>query len=178
MDDQQTFERVFTRFYAPLCQFATRYLAESADAEDVVESVFIRLWDQQGAFTDADHARASLYRATYHACLNHQRSRTRALSREDDYAKETGDLDEGYLPNLLRAELIALIHREIDQLPAPYAEVLRLSFREERSNDEIARELGLQVQTIKNYKHRGLALLKKRIPKELYLLFLTYYTHF
>src|SRR5690606_20285573 len=78
MGEPKSFDQVFVRFYAPLCQFALRYLPTEADAEDVVENIFIRLWNKAERFENVDHARASLYRATYHACLNHLRGRQRS----------------------------------------------------------------------------------------------------
>lgn len=171
MRDRQTFDRVFTRFYAPLCQFATKYLAEPADAEDVVESLFLKLWKQHETFADADHARMALYRATYHACLNHLRGRNRLQRREERYAKEHSDVEDSYLPNLLKAELVALIHREIDKLPSHYAAVLKLSYRDGLKNEEIADQLQLSLQTVKNYKHKGISLLRDQLPKGIFLLF-------
>lgn len=114
MGNRQSFDRVFMRFYAPLCQFATKYLADPADAEDVVGSLFLKLWKQHETFDDVDHARAALYRATHHACLNHLRGRSRLLRREEAYANLEETVDDSYLTNLLKAELIALIHREIE----------------------------------------------------------------
>lgn len=173
MGDQPSFDRVFTRFYAPLCQFAATYLADPADAEDVVGTLFLRLLTQQARFDDADHARAALYRATHHACLNHLRGRSRLQRREEVYANLGGAVEDSYLANLLKAELVALIHREIDRLPSHYAEVLRLNYQQGLNNEEIAEQLQLSIQTVKNYKHKGLSLLKKRIPKSAFLLLLS-----
>lgn len=170
MGHRQTFDEVFTRFYAPLCQFATRYLSEPADAEDVVESLFLKLWKQRETFVDIDHTRMALYRATYRACLNHLRGRNRLQRREEEYARAGGSTDDDFLPHLLQAELVALIHREIDKLPGQYAAVLKLSYRDGLKNEEIAEKLQLSTQTVKNYKHKGISLLRKHLPKSIYLL--------
>lgn len=170
MSDREMFDKIFNRFYAPLCQFAVKYLEKPSDAEDIVSTVFMKLWDQQEIFSNEDHARAVLYKATYNACLNHRRGRIRALGREEYYVGVEGAVTDDFLVNFLRAELIAFIHREIDKLPPAYAKVLQLSFNSGLSNQEIAAELGLSLQSVKNYKYRGLEILKKRVSRDVFVL--------
>lgn len=178
MRDKEIFHRVFTRFYAPLCQFASKYLCGREDAEDVVGGLFLKLWKQQAVFENADHARSALYQATYYGCLDHLRGRQRKVNRESAYMIQSGIVDKGFFPDMIKAEMIATIYQEIDQLPPHYAAVLRLSFQQDLTNDEIAEQLKLSLQTVKNYKYRGLELLKQRIPRDAFTLLLFFVSRY
>lgn len=168
---ESVFEVVYLRFYSPLCYFATKYVGHQDDAEDIVGSVFTKLWRDKGYFESFDHLRNFLYKATYNACLNHLRSNQRNLQRKKLFAQELSEVGEDYWSGVIRAELIAKIFEAIDRLPAHYANVLRLAFAEELKNEEIAERLNLSIQTVKNYKSTGLDMLRKRIsPIALFLL--------
>lgn len=170
MGDAVVFDAVFIRFYAALCQFACKYLDDSADAEDVVSQVFGRAWGVQTSFDSLDHARSYFYKATYHAALNHRRNEQRASQHQNQYATETDWVDETYFPNLIKSEFISAIYQAIDRLPAHYANVLRLSFADDLTNEEIVQRLQLNMQTVKNYKSKGLALLRKELSTQTHLL--------
>ena len=172
MGNVTVFEQVFLRYYAALCDFASRYLHDKADAEDIVEAIFIVLWNSKEQFANQNHARSYLYRATYNRCLNSLRGHQRAMDREAEFIRETGVTEESYLHHMLRAELIAMIYREIDKLPEQYARILRLCYQEGLKNEDIASRIGLSLQTVKNYKSKGMELLRRRLPKNVSLLLL------
>ena len=46
--DQRAFERVFRMFYVPLCDYAAMILGEQAEAEDVVQDLFMHIWRNRG----------------------------------------------------------------------------------------------------------------------------------
>lgn len=160
---KSVFETVYLRFYSPLCHFATKYVVNPDDAEDLVGTVFTRLWNDKRDFENYGHLRNFLYKATYNACLNHLRSSERAVQREKHFSEELYEVGGDYWSGVIRAELIAKIFEAIDKLPLQYANVLRLAFAEELKNEEIADRLDLSLQTVKNYKSKGLELLRKRI---------------
>lgn len=168
---ESVFEAMYLRFYSPLCYFASKYVIDNNDAEDLVGTVFTKLWRDKGYYDSFDHLRNFLYKATYNACLNHLRGIQRSLQHKKRFAEELSEVGEDYWSGVIRAELITKIFDAIDRLPQHYANVLRLAFAEELKNEEIAERLNLSVQTVKNYKSSGLEMLRKRIsPIALFLL--------
>jgi RNA polymerase sigma-70 factor (family 1) len=169
MGNEQAFDTVFRLFYPQLCDFSERYLQNKVDAEEAVHNLFVLLWNKAEVFDSNEHLRAYLYRSAYNHCLNMIRSASRRMQREQIYGLNIDLSEESYLNNMLRAELISMIYREIAALPIHYEQVIKLSYQEGLKNDEIASVLGLSVQTVKNYKHKGLSLLKAKIPTEAWL---------
>ncbi len=168
-----SFEAVYLRFYSPLCHFAAKYLLQLGDAEDVVAGLFTKCWNDKATFDNFDHLRNYLYKATYHACLNHLRGNQRSTRRKLELAAELTELGEDYWADVIRAELVSKIFEAIHSLPTKYAGVMHLAFAEELKNEEIAERLNLSLQTVKNYKSSGLEILRKRISPLMLLLLLS-----
>lgn len=173
MGDEKVFDQVFRTYYAALCSFAQKYLLRKADAEDVVGHLFVNLWNREQQFENDVHARSSLYRAVYNACLNHIRSSKRIFEREEWYSAEQDINDDSFMNEMLQAELIRMIYKEFDSLPQHYSTVMKLSYQEGLKNEEIAGRLDLSVQTVKNYKTAALKILRAKLPKEALLLLIT-----
>lgn len=173
MGEEKVFENVFRTYYVALCTFAEKYLLEQADAEDVVGNLFVNLWNREQQFESETHTRASLYRATHNACLNHIRSLKRINNREEQYSGEQNENDGTFLNEMLRAELIRMIYKEIESLPPHYAKIMTLCYHEDLNNEEIAEQLNLSVQTVKNYKTAALKLLRSKLPNDAFVLLIS-----
>ena len=169
MGEESAFDQVFRMYYAPLCDFSERYLKNKTDAEEAIEKMFVNLWHKKTVFEDEDHVRAFLYRSAYNSSLNILRSSQRQTRREQEFGLKAGLTEESYLNNLLRSELMGIIYREIEKLPEQYARVIKMSYQEGLKNEEIAQALGLSLQTVKNYKTKGLLILKTRMPYGVWL---------
>lgn len=163
------FNQIFRFYYPQLCDFSERYLKYKEDAEEVVANLFVTLWNKAEVFNSVEHLRAYLYRSAFNSSMNRIRSAVRRAERERTYSLESDTLEESYLNNMLRSELIGCIYREIALLPSHYGKVISMSYRDGFKNDEIAAHLDLTIQTVKNYKHKGLSILKTKISSEAWI---------
>lgn len=173
MGKENVFEAMYKAYFAPLCYFARKYIDED-DAEDVINNLFFKLWRQKEEFETLQHAQSSLYVATRNACLNFLKLSKRAEARHYLVTAEAQASNEGFIENMIRAEVWAEIYREINRLPVQCARVISLSFLEGLKNDEIAKELNISEQTVKNQKSMGIKVLKKKLSGGSYLALLFY----
>jgi DNA-directed RNA polymerase specialized sigma24 family protein len=150
--NRKVFSQIFEKYFAALCLFAERIVG-AENAEDVIEELFVGLWNKQRSFNDEEHLKAFLYHAAKNACLDFLRSNKRANVRNTTYAN-----------------LIDELHQAIDELPAQCSKIVKLGYFEGLSNAEIAQKLGISVQTVKNQKGHAITLLKKRLPSKWLLL--------
>lgn len=155
------FELTYQSYYHPLCFYAGKFVGD--EAEDLIENLFVKLWDKKQVFNDAGHLRGFLYQATRNACLDYLKNNRRRGLTGVAISEELAISDEDHLHYMMKAETHAEIYRAIHQLPSQCSKVITLSFLEGMSNAEIAREMGLSEQTVKNHKGRGLALLKDKL---------------
>lgn len=164
-------------YYPSLCIFAERIVGEE-NSKDVIEDLFTRLWKKTKEFDSNEHLRAFLYHSAKNACLNFLKSDLRAKQRDTVYAQEILDNEDLYLAEITRSEILRKLHTAITQLPGQCGKIIKLGYIEGLKNPQIAEELGLSIQTVKNQKLRGIALLKRIFSKEellLLLLFIQYH---
>ena len=158
------FDQVYKTYYHRLCFYAARFI-KADHAEDIIETLFLKLWNKQQSFETEEHMTAFLYHAVRNACLDHIKTSRNIAARHTTYTAAQTHHDPDPLHHLIEAEALAEIYQAIDELPAQYAKVIRMSFLEGRDNADIASEMNLSLQTVKNYKTNGLSVLKTRISK-------------
>lgn len=172
MGNASQFTEVYKAYFRPLCYFSQRYLGDRERAEDAVAEVFTKLWRQHAHFQDIDHARSYLYRAVYNTCYTLQKAAEGQSIRESHYMDQLPEADESYEHHIVRAELWAQLYRSIHALPPQCSKVMQLSYLEGLSNEEIATQLNLSIQTVKNHKQRALVMLRGTLSRDAYLLLL------
>lgn len=172
MGNTSEFTEVYNSYFRSLCYFSQRYLGDREQAEDAVGEVFAKLWRKRVRFHNDDHARSYLYRAVYNTCYTVRKAADGQAARESQYMEQLPEADESYEHHIVRAELWAQVYRSIRALPPQCSKVMQLSYLKGLTNDEIAQQLNLSVQTVKNHKQRGLAMLKNMLSHDVYLLVL------
>ncbi|SMC98029.1 RNA polymerase sigma-70 factor [Pedobacter nyackensis] len=172
MGNEDAFEEMYRSYFAPLCYFARKYI-DQEDAEDVINNLFLKLWRQKELFESIQHAQSALYVATRNSCLDFLKIAKRAEDRHILVAKGAAP-DADFIEQMIRTEVWAEIYREINKLPVQCSKVISLSFVEGLKNDEIARELDISIQTVKNQKSMGVKLLKQKLSKSGFLLLCMY----
>lgn len=128
-----------------LWRLAYGYLRNRADAEDVVQNAFLKLYRSGESFADDECVKRWLVRVTINECTSLYRALRRRPENIDDYVATLAAPDEH------RAELI----REVMALPARYRDVVYLFYYEGYSTREITRMLGAPEATVRTRLARG-----------------------
>jgi len=171
--NERAFGQVFKQYFSSLCYFANKYVYDSQEAEDIVEEVFEKLWNCNHHISCAEHLRSYLYMSTKRICMDHLSKNLHAKERQLKFAVKVGDQEPDFIYEMIRSEVFREIHLEIENLPDQCSRIVSMSYIEGLRNEEIAKKLGLSVQTVKNQKTRGVSILRGRIPLELFVLFMT-----
>ena len=136
---------------------AYRITGNSADAEDVLQTVFLRMVRRDEAADAIERPENYLRRAAVHAALDLVRARRQAANVDLDRLRSTGGSrpDEGDLREVLR--------RALSELPSRSAEIFTLRFFEGLTNPEIAKALGMSSITVAVTLHRTRRELQKKL---------------
>lgn len=156
-DDIQDFEGLFRYSFRPMCLYALHYLGEVELAEDLVQECFVSLWEKLEQGTEVSNRRSYLYMTVRNRCLDHLRRKgipTESLKPYDTY----GIIDDDDAQE--RSQREARLWTAIDSLPPKCREVFILSKRDGLKYEEIAQELGLSVNTVRNQISKALEVLK------------------
>ncbi len=164
------------RHAASIINLAFRFLGTIADAEDVAQDVFFRLYQQPPRLAPNTQLSTWLYRVTVNRCIDFLRKQTRtgksvSLDAPLDAEGESGTLGET-MPDrsaltpreqVARAESARAVRQAVEALPEPLRAPLILAMFEEFSHEAIARVLRISPKAVERRLARARELLKQRL---------------
>lgn len=167
--DSIDFKDFFKENFVIFSSFAYRYIPNPDICEDIVQEVFLSFWEKRDSFTSKVSAKAFFYTSIRNSCLNkikHDKVELKYL----DYNQITGESSDFFLDEVFKREVYREIYLEVRKLPEMAQKVLRLTLRG-KSNQEIADQLGIALNTVKVHKNRTFKILRKNL-QDLYYFFL------
>lgn len=165
--DRPAFERLFREHYRPLCAFAIQYVKDTDRAQDLVQDLFVRLWEDREQLRIASSIKSYLFTAVRNRCLNalSATARLRPLDEEaEEHAQEEPTSEDDHLRRAAR------VQAAIEALPEERRKVFRLSRDEGMKYQEIARRLGISIKTVENQMGKALKTLREELADLLPLL--------
>lgn len=149
-------ENLFRYHYRPLCIFALHYLKDMDVSEDVVQEAFGLLWEKLSAGEKVVNQKGYLYSIVKNRSLDILRKRG-SVGEAISLDGSVEDIDE---PTVEDAEVEARLWTAIDTLPEKCREIFLMAKRDGLRQEEIASELGISLQTVKNQVSKALKILK------------------
>ncbi len=166
--DGRAFGRLVERHYGWALGFTDRMLGARHEAEDLVQTAFLRVW--QGAARWEPDARFStwLYRVLYNLCVDQFRRNAAAGEPLDgDLAETLADEAPGSEERVSGMQQVARVRAALAALPARQRAALVLCYYEERSQAEAAALLGVSEGALESLLSRGRATLRKWLRDDL-----------
>lgn len=160
---RSAFTSLFETYYRPLCEYAFRFAGDSEWIEDVVQDVFIRIWEKRSSWSPKVAVRAYLYRSVYHQAINHQRKNRFEVPLNEELEYRLADISESPLKYMMDLEMSHIIRQVIDMLPERRREILVLRLLHELSYKEIGSVLGISVNTVDTQIRRAMKLLRSKL---------------
>jgi RNA polymerase sigma-70 factor (ECF subfamily) len=166
--DESVFEELFKGYYRALCDFVYGYVRSRETAEELVQTVFLRIWEKRESWEPVTGIRAYLFAACRNRALDHLRHRRIvdrvALAAGGARSEESGPADAARPDEAIQAaELSEALRRAVEELPERRRAVLVLRWQHHLSNLEIARALGISVKGVEAHVTRALAGLRERL---------------
>lgn len=160
--DIDSFELIFRLYHPRLVTFLTGLLHDEEEGRDMAQDIFMSLWENKKNLSKIKSFSAYLFRIARCAVYNYYDH----LNVKSKYASEyllnhTEDFSEE--EKIFARELHTAIDRVIDGLSAQRKRVYVMSRKENLSNDEIAKHLGISKRTVENHLSAVLAMLRKLI---------------
>lgn len=170
--DQKKWGDFYDRFYAALCVYVAKILPVSDVVEDMVQEVFISVWEGKRTFSDIKELTNYLYRACYNNALLYIRNHQIHDAILSSLAQEESLLDEDAIYALtVKEEAIRQLYFYIEELPTEQRRIMMMRI-EGRSWDEIAEQLGVSINTVKTQKSRSYKFLREKLGGSVQLVLL------
>lgn len=160
-DDMAAFDAIYNMYCHKLHQFVFMYLKQEEDAEEIVQEVFIKIWQSRSKIDVYASFESFLFTIAYNATMSLLRKRmTETKSKE--YLKSLQQIDsaEKIIDEIQFKELSQKVQNLLEQLTPRQKEIYLLSREEGLSHEEIARKLNISVSTVNNHLVNVLKFLK------------------
>lgn len=170
--NELAFEKIFKIYYKPLCHYAYSFLTDGAEAEEVVQNTFVKIWERRSTIQVQTSVKAYLYSMVRNSCLNvikHERVK-QEFAKDHQYVSETSRpvVEEKMISNDLESK----IYEAMRALPEQCRLVFQLSRFEELKYQEIANQLEISVKTVENQMGKALKTMRLHLKEYLVLVLL------
>jgi RNA polymerase sigma-70 factor (ECF subfamily) len=180
--DGNALEALMGQYAERVYRLAHGITRNQADAEEVVQDVFLTICRKGESFEGRSTLRSWIYRVTTNAALNKRRGKRQEVetSLEEHLPKFLADGhragDRSYVlvdwsqnpeRDLLSGETREALQRAIDRLPEHYRAILIMRDVGELSNEEVAEAVGASVPSVKSRLHRARMALREQVTRHL-----------
>lgn len=163
------YETLFKEYYKSLVRFAEGYLFDQQISEDIVQELFIYIWEHASRTHIHTSIKSYFYTSVRNRCLNHLRNLKVKNKNKLLYinAIVTSEDDLEYFDSAI----LQSVKESLDELPPKMVEIFKLKFIEGLKQKEIAEELDISVNTVRTHLKRGRVKLRKMLLEKTYLNF-------
>jgi RNA polymerase sigma-70 factor (ECF subfamily) len=161
-------QNLFNQFYSPLCNYATKIISDSTIAEDIVQDLFVQLWENE-KLENIENTERFLLRATKYKCIDYLRTKRINIEISLENLPEiiyTKDKD------INEEDIEPLLHYYTSKLPPKTREVFLLSRKSGLTYKEIANDLNISVKTVENQMSRALRIMRELLKDNELLIFI------
>ena len=168
--DETALSVLFDTYYEKLYLFAEKYIYDSDKAHDIVQDVFLKIWENAERLELTSSIQHYLFASVRNGCLNYLKS----LQIEDRNNRKYAEayIESQNVDMVDDEELLARVRQVLDELPEKCREVCLLRFVEGYKYAEIAVRLDMNENTVKAQLHRGMERLKQAFATYDYVLVL------
>lgn len=170
---EKAFRLIMDHWYLRLYNFANGYLDHAENTKEVLQDVFLKLWDNRQKLAEQTNLNAYLFTLTRNRCIDLIRRERLMLQfrtdKQDEYLRLTENFDalsDPILDDLFALELQDEINRAVSGLPEQCRKVFILSRTNGLKNKEISVSLELSEKTVESHLTKALKTIKLALEQK------------
>ena len=156
--DYKAFKVLFENYYSILCNFSLRYVGEHFQSDDIVQEVFIKIWENRKRLVIAGSVKSYLFAAVKNRSLNRLKSESIRLEHTRHFSGQRNELVDPL--EIEQEEFRNYLFQCIEKLPPRCKEVFTESRFNGSKQEMIANSLDITLKTVKAQIGKALRLLK------------------
>lgn len=160
--EEDFFHDLFMDYYPSLLSFARYYVEDEVIAEDLVQDVFVKMWESRKQWGKVENFSAYVYQMVRFRCFNYLRGEKLRGEMMRSYKEERLDIVE--INQYIEEEIFRLVNQAVDTLPLTCRQVITLTLEGYRVK-EIAEKLNVGEETVKKRKQFAKQVLKEKLGK-------------
>ena len=170
------FDSLFRKYHRRLLLYTYKFVESENDALDIVQNVFVAVWENGKYRENEELVQSYLFRAVKNSCLNYLKHQKVVRKFEHNIALQIREMEAIYYQSgeksLIERENLKQITDAIDKLADIYREIIILSRFEGLKNQEIAERLNIPIRTVETRIFRALSALKEKMSQKSFLILL------
>lgn len=168
----RAFNSIYELYSRRLFAYCLSFSKSREIAEEIVQDVFVRLWTCRENIRQDETLCSLLFVMSRNKLINSYKARIKSPVFEDYIYCNTISCEDKGFRKMEFDEFENYLKRKIEELPTTQRRIIEMSRIRQMNNKEIAKELGLSEQTVKNQMSLGLKTLRKELGRHSYLLLL------
>ena len=176
--DVEAFDLIYEMYSGKLYTFGLKYLRSTSEAEELVQSVFIKVWENHKKLKKELSFKSYLFTIGYNDICKLFRKRNYLQKFIRDTVGENPHSSFEIEESIDYKSVLETIHKIIDKLPERHKTIFMKSREEYKTTQEIAAEMILSPGTVDNYISEALKFIRKRLHNEDYALSLFFLLFF
>lgn len=158
--DAKAAGKLFDRYGGLVYNLSARILKDAAEAEEVVQELFVRVWREAAKFDPArGEVKSYLVQMARSMAIDRLRSQASRAKREEAYALEAAEGN----PSSSQTEQGRLVRQALSLLPEDERNILAAAYFEGYTQAELAERFGLPLGTVKSKVRQGMQKMKKQL---------------
>ena len=179
-NDKKAFEIIFREYFQVLHEYAIFYVGNSQFAEDIVQDVFLKIWDSRHKLAIHSSFKGYLFRSIHNNCIQYLRHKA---VEQNHHTIHKAKLEEAVLMNrlffetgltkLFENDIESLVDKGINELPQKTREIYILSRHRHLKNSEIAKKIQITEKSVEYHITRALESLRKYLKGYLQIILIS-----
>ncbi|WP_163408542.1 RNA polymerase sigma factor [Flavobacterium ajazii] len=163
--DEKAYTYLIDSYHHKLCVYANSLAKNIYSAEDIVQNVFIKVWEQRERLKSDHSIKSFLYKSVYNEFIDLYRKNQSLFSLEKTYYDALNSVvledDSESFQRILK-----VVNKEIESLPPKCKEVFILSKKEGLTNIEIAEHLDVSIKTVEAQITKAFSILRSSLEEK------------
>lgn len=160
-DDLSAYDALYLKYYRMLCVSAFFFLRNEQEAKDLVQNLFLDIWDKKLFLQFHDDVKGYLFRAVKNRCINHREK----LQTQSRHTKQFAGTQEAYsLPGVEeQPENYEELYQALNDIPAQKRAAIQFVYLHGKRYNEAAHTMGISINSLKTHLRTGLRILRGEI---------------
>lgn len=163
--NQAAFETIYDCFSLKVYSIAIKFGLNREDANEVVQDVFVKLWNHRSTLNENLSIKSYLFTITKNTLINRQKKMVYEIAYKKYLEKQDLSTFSQTEDDIFYSDLEQFAEACIDKLPAQQKEIFLLSKKKNLPNKEIADKLNLSLRTVENQIYRATKRIKEELKK-------------
>lgn len=173
--EKSAYQKLFERYAPKIFHFSLSYLKNNADAEELVQDVFLKIWEKREILDGTQNIKAYIFKIAVNTIYDFIRRKNIEKSFNDFARVNFNKSSNTTWDTVIFEEMQATLDELISQMPEQRRRVFYLSKRKGLTNNEIAQKLNLSKRTVENQLYRAINFLKEHLKNESIIALLFFY---